>query len=145
MDPILVGGQFGWAMYDTLLTFDPQGNAIGNVAQQYNLSDDGLTWTFNIRNDIKFHNGDPLTAADVVFSLQHFGTKESTNPWSPYILKNNDSITAQDDYTVIYKALKPEWALKIPFTQTQILPKTYFEKVGQDAFRVAACQKSTGG
>jgi peptide/nickel transport system substrate-binding protein len=135
MDPILVGGQFGWAMYDTLLTFDAQGNAIGNVAEKYNLSDDGLTWTFNIRKGIEFHNGEALTAADVVFSLQHFGSKESTNPWSPYILKNNQSISAQDDYTVIYKALKPEWPLKVPFAETQILPKAYFEKVGQDAFR----------
>jgi peptide/nickel transport system substrate-binding protein len=137
MDPILSGGQFYWAFYDTLLTVDQKGNVIGNIAEKYSLSDDGLTWTFNIRKGIKFHNGDPLTADDVVFSLQHFGTKESTNPWSPYILKNNESITAQDDSTVIFKALKPEWALKVPFSQTQILPKAYFEKVGQDAFRAA--------
>ena len=94
MDPIVIGSLWGWAMYDTLLTFDQQGNVVGNVAEKYNLSQDGLTWTFNIRKGIKFHNGDPLTAADVVFSLQRFGSKESTNPWSPYILKNNESITA---------------------------------------------------
>jgi peptide/nickel transport system substrate-binding protein len=120
-----------------LLTFDPQGNVVGNVAEKYDLSPDGLTWTFNIRKGIKFHNGDPLTAADVVFSLQRFGSKESTNPWSPYILKNNESITAPDDYTVVYKAQKPEWPLKIPFGQTHILPKNYFDKVGQDGFRAA--------
>jgi peptide/nickel transport system substrate-binding protein len=122
-------------MYDDLLTFDPQGNVVGNVAEKYDLSPDGLTWTFTIRKGIKFHNGDPLTSADVVFSLQRFGSKESTNPWSPYILKNNESITAPDDATVVYKAQKPEWALKIPFGQTHILPKNYFEKVGQDGFR----------
>jgi peptide/nickel transport system substrate-binding protein len=71
----------------------------------------------------------------VVFSLQRFGSKESTNPWSPYILKNNESITAPDDSTVIYKAQKPEWPLKVPFAWTRILPKNYFEKVGQDGFR----------
>jgi peptide/nickel transport system substrate-binding protein len=135
MDPIVIASQWGWAMYDTLLTFDAQGNVVGHIAEKYDLSPDGLTWTFNIRNGIKFHNGDPLTAADVVFSLQRFGSKESTNPWSPYILKNNDSITAPDDYTVIYKAQKPEWPLKIPFGQTHILPKNYYEKVGQDGFR----------
>jgi peptide/nickel transport system substrate-binding protein len=37
----------------------------------------------------------------------------------------------------VFKAQKPEWALKIPFGQTQILPKNYFEKVGQDGFRAA--------
>ena len=118
-----------------LLQFDAQGNVVGNVAEKYDLSPEGLTWTFNIRKGIKFHNGDPLTAADVVFSLQRFGSKESTNPWSPYILKNNESITAADDSTVIFKAQKPEWPLKIPFATTPILPKNYFDKVGQDGFR----------
>jgi peptide/nickel transport system substrate-binding protein len=137
VDPINIATTWGWAMYDTLVTYDAKGNVVGNVAEKYDLSSDGLTWTFNIRKGIKFHNGDPLTAADVVFSLQRFGSKESTNPWSPYILKNNESITAPDDYTVVYKAQKPEWPLKIPFGQTHILPKNYFDKVGQDGFRQA--------
>jgi peptide/nickel transport system substrate-binding protein len=137
MDPINITSNWGWALYDELLTFDQQGNVVGSVAEKYDLSQDGLTWTFNIRKGIKFHNGDPLTSADVVFSLQRFGSKESTNPWSPYLLKNNESITAPDDYTVIYKAQRPEWPLKIPFGYTQILPKNYFEKVGQDGFRAA--------
>jgi ABC-type transport system substrate-binding protein len=137
MDPINIATQWGWAMYDTLVTFGPNGDVVGNVAESYDLSKDGLTWTFKLRKGIKFHNGDPLTSADVVFSLQRFGSKESTNPWSPYLLKNNESITAPDDSTVVYKAQKPEWPLKIPFGQTQILPKNYFEKVGQDGFRAA--------
>jgi len=136
-DPIVIGGQWPSVLYDLLLVFDDKGNVNGNVAEKYSLSPDGLTWTFNIRKGIKFHNGDPLTAEDVVFSLQRFGSKESTNPWSPYILKNNESITASDDYTVIYKAQKPEWPLKIPFATTPILPKNYFEKMGQDGFRAA--------
>ncbi|HEY3057869.1 MAG TPA: ABC transporter substrate-binding protein [Chloroflexota bacterium] len=135
LDPIVIDSLWGWAMYDALLTFDPQGNVIGNVAESYELSPDGLTWTFKIRKGIKFWNGDPLNANDVVFSLTRFGSKESTNPWSPYILKNNESITAKDDDTVVFKALKPEPALKIPFAWTRILPKNYFEKVGQDGFR----------
>ncbi|HEY2594307.1 MAG TPA: ABC transporter substrate-binding protein, partial [Chloroflexota bacterium] len=135
MDPIVIASQWGWTLYDSLLTFDAQGNVVGDVADSYSLSPDGLTWTFNIRKDIKFHNGDPLTANDVVFSLQHFGSQESTNPWSPYILKNNQSITASDDYTVVYTAQKPEWPLKIPFCETMILPMNYFQSVGQDGFR----------
>jgi peptide/nickel transport system substrate-binding protein len=136
-DPINLESVWGFALYDSLLTFDPQGNVVGNLAENYSLSDDGLTWTFKIRQGVKFHNGDPLTAADVVFSLQRFGSKESTNPWSPYILKNNESITAPDDSTVIYKAQRPEWPLKIPFAWTRILPSNYFNQVGQDGFRAA--------
>jgi peptide/nickel transport system substrate-binding protein len=135
MDPVNLESVWGFAMYDSLLSFDQQGNIVGNLAEDYNLSDDGLTWTFKIRQGVKFHNGDPLTAADVVFSLQRFGSKESTNPWSPYILKNNESITAPDDYTVIYKAQRPEWPLKVPFAWVRIWPKNYFSQVGQDGFR----------
>ncbi|MBV9323791.1 MAG: ABC transporter substrate-binding protein [Chloroflexi bacterium] len=135
MDPINIESFWGWAMYDSLLTFDAQGNVVGGVAENYDLSSDGLTWTFKIRDGIKFHNGDPLTSADVVFSLQRFGSKESTNPWSPYILKNNESITAPDASTVIYKAQRPEWPLKVPFAWTRILPMNYFNQVGQDGFR----------
>jgi peptide/nickel transport system substrate-binding protein len=137
MDPIVVGSQWDDVMYDSLLAWDPQGNVIPNVAENYELSQDGLTWTFNIRKGIKFWNGDPLTAQDVAFTLQRFGSKESTNPWSPYILRNNESITAQDDDTVVYKAIKPEWPLKVSFAETRILPKNYYEKVGQDGFRAA--------
>ncbi|MBV8717253.1 MAG: ABC transporter substrate-binding protein [Chloroflexi bacterium] len=136
-DPIVVGGGWPSTLYDLLLVFDEQGNVKGNVAEDYNLSSDGLTWTFKIRKGIKFHNGDPLTATDVAFSIQRFGSKESTNPWSPYILKNNESITAPDDSTVVYTAQKPEWPLKVPFATTPILPKNYFDKVGQDGFRAA--------
>jgi len=137
MDPILLESTWGWAMYDSLLTFDQQGNVVGNLAENYSLSPDGLTWTFTIRQGVKFHNGDPLTSADVVFSLQRFGSKDSTNPWSPYILKNSESITAPDDYTVVYKAQKPEWPLKIPFAWVRIWPKKYYDQVGQDGFRAA--------
>ena len=136
-DPINLESVWGFTLYDSLLTFDPQGNVVGNLAESYSLSDDGLTWTFKVRKGVKFHNGDPLTSADVVFSLQRFGSKESTNPWSPYILKNSESISAPDDSTVIYKAQRPEWPLKVPFAWTRILPQNYFNKVGQDGFRAA--------
>jgi peptide/nickel transport system substrate-binding protein len=134
-DPTNLESVWGFSMYDSLLTFDPQGNVVGNLAESYDLSADGLTWTFKVRQGVRFHNGDPLTADDVVFSLQRFGSKDSTNPWSPYILKNSESITATDSSTVVYKAQRPEWPLKIPFAWTRILPKNYFAQVGQDGFR----------
>src|SRR5579862_7279371 len=48
MDPINLESVWGFAMYDSLLTFDQQGNVVGNLAENYSLSDDGLTWTFKI-------------------------------------------------------------------------------------------------
>jgi peptide/nickel transport system substrate-binding protein len=124
-------------MYDALVTYDSKGNYIPSVAESWTLSPDGKLWTFNIRRGIKFHNGDPLTAADVKFSVDRFASKESTNPWSPYLRNNLDRTEVKDDYTFLYYSKNPEPPLIIPFSFTRILPKNYFERVGQDAFRKA--------
>lgn len=136
-DPIFYESFWGWAMYDPLLTFDPRGNVIGSVAESWKLSPDGKTWTFKIRKGMKFHNGDPVTSADVAFSVVHFASKESTNPWSHYFQTNFVSVETPDPNTFVYHAERPEPPLVVPFGWTRILPKNYFEKVGQDAFRKA--------
>ena len=53
--------------YSTLLRFDPQGypKIVGDVAESWSVSKDGLSYTFKIRKEIKFHDGSPLTAKDV--------------------------------------------------------------------------------
>jgi peptide/nickel transport system substrate-binding protein len=137
-DPIFSESLWGWSFYDSLLRWDENGNFIGGVADSYSISDDGLTWTFKIHKGIKFHNGDPLTAADVKFSVDRFGDDTiSTNPWSRYIAYdyNKKDSRVVDDYTYQFVSDHPEPAQAIVFAWTRILPKKYFETVGQDAFR----------
>jgi ABC-type transport system substrate-binding protein len=130
---------WGWSMYDPLITFDAQGNFVGVVADSWTLSPDGKTYTFKIHKGITFQNGDPLTAADVKFSVDRFAQNQpaSTNPWSPYLARNIDSTSTPDDYTFVYNMKTPEPMLLVPFTYVRILPKNYFNKVGQDGFRAA--------
>ena len=137
MDPIVWESFWGWAMYDPLLTFDNQGNIIGSVAESYSLSEDGLIWTFNIREGMNFHNGDPVTAHDVKFSVDRFAGEDSTNPWSPYLRYNYDYTEVTDDYTFVYHCVKPEPPLAMPFAWTRIIPKNYFESVGAEGFTAA--------
>jgi len=127
---------WGWSMYDALVTWDSKGNYIGSVAESWSISEDGNTWTFKIRDDIVFHNGDPLTAYDVKFSVDRFATPESTNPWSPYLRANIRSTAVPDDYTFIYRTNTPEPPLLTVFAWTRIIPKDYFESVGQEYFRL---------
>ena len=136
-DPIYYESFWGWSMYDQLISWDVNGNYIGAVAESWTVSADGNTWTFKIRKGIKFWDGTPLTAADVKFSVDRFGSDESTNPWSYYLnfKYNKVSSAVIDDYTFQYVTAHPEPALKIPFAWTRILPKAYFEKLGQDGFR----------
>jgi peptide/nickel transport system substrate-binding protein len=142
-DPNYYESMWGWSMYDPFITYDVKGNYIGAVAESWTISPDGNTWTFKIRKDIKFHDGSPLTAEDVKFTLDRFSGDDpkypSTNPWSNYISVkyNKVSATVIDPYTVQYVTVKPEPALVIAFSATRILPKAYFEKLGQDGFRKA--------
>jgi peptide/nickel transport system substrate-binding protein len=137
VDPIVGESFWGFALYDLLVRLNDQGEAEGVVAESWTVSPDGKTWTFKIRKGIKFHNGDPLTAADVMFSVEHYKSEESTNPWSPYLRNNFASNSTPDDYTYQYVTNTVEPALILCFSYTRILPKNYYESVGKDAFRAA--------
>ncbi len=57
-------------MYEGLVKPDSDGNIIPAVAEKYDISEDGKTYTFSIRTDVKFHNGDLVTAEDVKYSIE---------------------------------------------------------------------------
>ncbi len=85
--------------YDTLVTF-PDENADSiepMLATDWSISDDGLTYTFNLRDDVTFWDGTSLTAADVVFSLQRLQNVKG-NP--SFLSDGIASVEALDDHTV---------------------------------------------
>ncbi len=57
-------------IYEGLLKPDETGNLIPAVAKEYSVSDDGLTYSFVLRDGVKFHNGKPVTAEDVKYSIE---------------------------------------------------------------------------
>ena len=101
-------------VYDRLVTYpvDDVENLKGHVAESWTVSDDGLTFTFKIRDGIKFHSGNPLTAEDVAYSLQRV---VALNKSPGFILtqfgfsKDNmaDTIKASDPHTLVLKVDKP--------------------------------------
>jgi peptide/nickel transport system substrate-binding protein len=135
-DPVFYESLWGWSWWDPLLRWDEKGNFIPWVAESWKL--EGNTWTFKIRKDIKFSNGDPLTAEDVKFSVDRFSDMSlSKNPWSFYISKAYNQVETKvlDPYTFQFISARPEPAQAIVFAWTRILPKKYFEAIGQTAFR----------
>ena len=135
VDPNNLVARWSWALNDLLITHDPNGNIIGEVAESFTISPDGNTWTFKIRKGMKFHNGDPVTSADVAFSCERFSSEKSTNPWSPYLRRNFAGMETPDDYTFVYKTNKPEPQLTEPFAYLRILPKNYIEKNGMEYYQ----------
>jgi oligopeptide transport system substrate-binding protein len=57
-------------LFEGLMVLDPSGNVAPGVAQSFSISDDGLTYTFRLRDNAKWSNGEPVTAADFVYSLR---------------------------------------------------------------------------
>jgi len=86
-------------LYDTLVYPTSTGDVEANVATSWSSSEDGLTWTFKLRNDVKFHDGSALTAKDVVFSLNRMVTMGQGYSYlfTPYV----DKVSAPDDQTVV--------------------------------------------
>lgn len=86
-------------VFDTLvqpgddLTMEPA------LASEWTTSDDGLTWTFTLRDDVEFHNGRALTADDVVYSLERIRDPEVASG-AAYRMAAVDTIEALDDHTV---------------------------------------------
>ena len=76
MDAILstttVTRQLAIHLWESLVTVDSQYHMIPQLALNWERSDDGLTYTFHLRPDVKFHNGATMTAADVAASLQRY-------------------------------------------------------------------------
>lgn len=86
-------------VYQTLIRLNAAGTDFEpDLAETWKASDDGMTWTFNLRKDAKFSSGTGVTAKDVVFSLTRAKTLKA--PWQ-WALDDVDKITAKDDYTVV--------------------------------------------
>jgi len=88
-------------LYDTLVYPTSTGDVKPNAATSWSVSPDGLTWTFKLRSGVKFHDGTPLTANDVVFSLNRMLTigQGYSYLFTPYV----DNVSAPDDQTVVIK------------------------------------------
>lgn len=101
-------------LYDSLVFPKLDGSVVPSLATEWTISPDNLTYTFKLRTDVKFHNGDPLTADDVVFSAERLLT---IGEGFSYLLRTKDkdgkviagieSVKAIDPNTVEFKLVKP--------------------------------------
>lgn len=96
----------GYNLYDSLVWPDAQAGVKPWIAESWTASDDGKTWTFKLRSDLTFHDGSPLTADDVVFSMQRLLTLNGPGATSFRSL-TTDSVSTPDAQTVVFALDKP--------------------------------------
>jgi len=101
-------------LYDSLIFPNLDGSIRPHLAEKWDISDDFLTYTFHLRRGVKFHNGDELTAEDVVFSTERlfdigegFGYILQTKDAQGNIIAGIESVKAIDEHTVEFKLARP--------------------------------------
>jgi peptide/nickel transport system substrate-binding protein len=81
IDPIWSGAyitrNYGYMLYDTLFAVDEKLQVKPQMVDTYKTSDDGLTWTFALRDGLEWHDGQPVTAEDCVASLKRWSARDS--------------------------------------------------------------------
>src|SRR5262245_32684610 len=145
LDPILEtrpgNAVYQAPMYDSLVGFDLDKGGLGpGVAERWAMSEDGLSWTFQLRPGQTFHNGDPLTAQDVKFSLERQMSPKSQAAAAGSMRRSIKSIEVVDDLTVRVNTNEPQLGLPAALSRAvapegSIMPKTYLEAVGEEEFR----------
>lgn len=86
-------------LFETLLDANENAEPVGALAESYETSEDGLTWTFNLREDVKWSDGEQFDADDVVFSLNIARHEDYDGPRASSF-KPIESIEALDPFTV---------------------------------------------
>ena len=102
-DPCKGWGNYGVTLIQSkLLDFDFENNIIKDLAENYEVSEDGKTWIFKIREDVKFSDGQKLTAKDVAFTFNK--TKEIGTTFDFKLLEKAEAL---DDKTVKFTFSAP--------------------------------------
>lgn len=119
-------------VYDCLLRLEADGSLSPCLAESYDVSDDGLEYTFHLRKGVKFHNGMEMTAEDVKFSFD-YGFE---GPIGTALFVNFKQCDIVDDYTVKVTLTSPYAAFPYGVASRLggIACKAYFDEVGDDAY-----------
>jgi peptide/nickel transport system substrate-binding protein len=128
---------YGWygytlryLLYDTLVEEAGISNFVPGLAESWEVSDDGLVWTFKIREGVTFHDGTPCTSEDVAWSLNW--TLEYEPETFSFYLANFDEVVALDDTTLQVTLSDPVGNMEYLLMYVWILPRSVWEGMNYD-------------
>ena len=109
-------------VYEGLVKPGPNGELIPAVAERYDISEDGLVYTFTLREGVKFHNGESVTAEDVVYSMNRCADNSGDSALVSAFSAIQD-LKAVDERTVTFRLDQPDLEL-INFLSAAIIPQS---------------------
>jgi peptide/nickel transport system substrate-binding protein len=120
-------------LYSTLLQIEPGNypNVIGDLAREWKIAPDGLTYTFTLHQGVKFHDGSPLTSADVKASYDKIlNPPAGVRSIRKFHYSAVASVEAPDPHTVVFKLKFPSASLLLNLASpwNVIFPKSYLDK-----------------
>jgi oligopeptide transport system substrate-binding protein len=149
-DPATTYSSGNKRIFSGLVSFDPQLNLTPDLAEKWDISSDGMTYTFHLRTNAKFHNGRAVTAQDVIYSWERAASPElASDTASTYLgdilgvkemisgeADHIEGLRALDDHTleVTIDAPKPYFLLKLTYATTFVLDKENVES-GDEWYR----------
>ena len=144
-------------VYSGLMKKMPDGTFVPDMAESYTLSDDGLEYTFTLKENLTFHDGQPLTANDVVFTIQKIKDPIIKSPrrlnWEGVLVEKIDERT-------ITFTLKRSFASFLDNTTVGIMPSHIWAEltpeemsfsdlnsnaIGSGPFQISSIQKKSSG
>ena len=160
LDPIWTSARptrnHGYLVFDTLYGLDENFAVRPQMAAGHTIEDSGRRWTITLRDQLRFHDGEPVRGRNVVASVRRFCARDG---FGRLLMAATDELTATDDRTVIFRLKKPFPHLAQVFAgSTALMPcimperlaatdpfKAVTEMVGSGPFRFVASEHVAGG
>jgi peptide/nickel transport system substrate-binding protein len=127
-----------WAqlnIFDQLVRVGKDGKSVDpDLASSWDISSDGLTYTFHLRPNLKFSDGTPLKASDAKFSIQR-AISDKASLWG-FLFPTDVTIATPDDATIVF-TLKQPWSpflADLSVFAASVIPEAYFNQVGAAGF-----------
>lgn len=130
-------------VFESLTGRGQDGSVLPTLSTAIETSPDGMSYTFTLREGVKFHNGEDFTADDVVYSWKRASAAETKNRFAPFLVNRIANIEVIDDFHIVItvKQLSPTLLADMS-TFFPIVPKDFAESAGLDGF--AAAPAGTG-
>jgi peptide/nickel transport system substrate-binding protein len=119
-------------IFDALVWIDEEGEIAPALAESWEISDDGTEYTFKLREDIVFHNGESFNADSVVLSWERAANADFEYS---YFWTRAETVEKIDDYTVKVTTAEPDALfLRLMADNWAMIPPKYYEEVGEEGF-----------